>query len=80
MKNLSLNFALLLLPQVPNIRFNVAAELATIAPVCGRSTYESQFVPVLSMLREDEDADVRFNAEKTSKSLEASFTNIPTSD
>jgi serine/threonine-protein phosphatase 2A regulatory subunit A len=58
---------------VPNIRFNVAKELADIAPVCGPNVYESQISPVLSMLMDDPDRDVRFYAERTSKILEDKF-------
>ena len=61
--------------QVPNIRFNVAKELESVAPVCGLSSYESQIVPILSLLMEDTDRDVRFYAEKTSKALEDVFSN-----
>jgi hypothetical protein len=59
--------------QVPNIRFNVAKELATIAPVCGQNVYETQINPVLSVLLEDADQDVRFFAEKTLKILGNEF-------
>lgn len=61
--------------QVPNIRFNVAKELESVAPVCGMATYESQIGPVLSMLMEDTDRDVRFYAEKASKALDEVFNN-----
>ena len=40
------------------------------APVCGSAVYESQIRPVLSMLAEDSDRDVRFYAKKTLKSIE----------
>jgi hypothetical protein len=59
--------------QVPNIRFNVAKELANIAPVCGQSVYETQISPVLSVLLEDADQDVRFFAERTLKILGKEF-------
>jgi serine/threonine-protein phosphatase 2A regulatory subunit A len=58
---------------VPNIRFNVAKELQTVTPVCGMSTYETQVLPILSMLLQDEDRDVRFYAEKTASGLEEHF-------
>jgi len=58
---------------VPNIRFNVAKELESIAPVCGLSTYESQISPVLHMLVEDADRDVRFYSEKTTRALDEVF-------
>jgi hypothetical protein len=59
--------------QVPNIRFNVAKELRDVAPVCGLSTYESQVLPVLTMLMEDEDRDVRYYAEQTLNLLDEVF-------
>lgn len=55
---------------VPNIRFNVAKELVDIAKVCGRNIYEQQIKPVLSLLSDDLDRDVRFFAEKTLHTLE----------
>mmetsp|Transcript_15037 Transcript_15037/g.21282 ORF Transcript_15037/g.21282 Transcript_15037/m.21282 type:complete len:656 (+) Transcript_15037:190-2157(+) len=58
---------------VPNIRFNVAKGLEKMGPVCGRSAYESQIRPVLSILIEDEDRDVQFFALTASKSLDAKF-------
>jgi hypothetical protein len=61
------------LSQVPNIRFNVAKELYDIAKVCGPTLYEQQIKPVLSLLQDDLDRDVRFFAEKTSKILEEEF-------
>jgi hypothetical protein len=59
--------------QVPNIRFNVAKELADIAKVCGPAIYEQQINPVLSVLLDDQDRDVRFYAEQTWNVLEAEF-------
>lgn len=59
-----------MLLKVANIRFNVAKELEGIAPHCGVPAYESQILPVLTVLMEDEDRDVRFYAESTSASLE----------
>ena len=58
---------------VPNIRFNVAKELADIAKVCGRAVYELQIHPVLSLLLDDPDRDVRFYAEKSFAILEETF-------
>lgn len=58
---------------VPNIRFNVAKELEVVAPICGICSYESQIHPVLNLLLEDSDRDVRFFAEKTSRALEDVF-------
>jgi hypothetical protein len=62
--------------QVPNIRFNVAKELQSMAPACGVSAYESQIMPVLTMLMEDEDRDVRFYAERTANALDDAFASI----
>lgn len=58
---------------VANIRFNVAKELLTIAPVCGVAVYESQVLPVLNMLLNDDDRDVRYYAEKTATALDEKF-------
>ena len=58
---------------VPNIRFNVARELVDITPICGKTVYETQVSPMLSMMMEDQDRDVRFYAEKTMRSLEEKF-------
>jgi len=43
------------------------------APVCGQITYETLIGPILAMLMEDDDRDVRFYAEKTSNELEEEF-------
>lgn len=51
----------------------MAKELEAIAPVCGASVYESQICPVLALLMEDTDRDVRFFAEKTSRVLDIEF-------
>jgi hypothetical protein len=59
--------------QVPNIRFNVAKELEMVAPACGVAAYESQIHPVLELLMEDTDRDVRFFAERTLRALEETF-------
>jgi serine/threonine-protein phosphatase 2A regulatory subunit A len=58
---------------VPNIRFNVAKELETIALVCGVAAYESQILPVLSTLMNDDDRDVRFHADKAAAFLDKEF-------
>mmetsp|Transcript_12682 Transcript_12682/g.19642 ORF Transcript_12682/g.19642 Transcript_12682/m.19642 type:complete len:662 (-) Transcript_12682:352-2337(-) len=58
---------------VANIRFNVAEALRDIARICGKSLYESQVRPVINLLSEDYDRDVRFFAERASKSLEKEF-------
>ena len=62
---------------VPNIRFNVAKELEKMAPVCGVQAYETQILPVLAMLMEDDDRDVRFYAEKTATALDEVFADEP---
>lgn len=64
--------------KVPNIRFNVAKELRAVAPVCGQAAYETQIGPILAMLMEDDDRDVRFYAEKTSTELEEEFAKATT--
>lgn len=58
---------------MPNIRFNVAKELEDIAKVCGASVFEQQINPILSLLLDDLDRDVRFYAEKTLSALEEAF-------
>jgi serine/threonine-protein phosphatase 2A regulatory subunit A len=55
---------------VPNIRFNVAKGLEMMAPVCGKSIYETQVRPVLALLVEDTDRDVRFFASQTMKKMD----------
>ena len=55
---------------VPNIRFNVAKGLEQMAPVVGRSTVETQIRPVLAMLMEDLDRDVRYYAKQTMDAIE----------
>jgi hypothetical protein len=56
--------------KVANIRFNVAKGLETIAPVCGTVVTDSQIRPVLGLLAEDADRDVRYYANKTIESLD----------
>ncbi|KAL7578172.1 hypothetical protein ACA910_012608 [Epithemia clementina (nom. ined.)] len=58
---------------VPNIRFNVAKELQKMTPVCGVHAYESQVLPVLNLLMDDDDRDVRYYAEKTVSVLDEVF-------
>jgi serine/threonine-protein phosphatase 2A regulatory subunit A len=65
---------------VPNIRFNVAKELEQLTPVCGVEAYESQILPVLTMLMEDDDRDVRHYAEKTAAALDDVFADVPMVD
>ena len=48
-----------------NIRFNAAKGLETMYPVCKGLVCELQIRPVLSLLAEDPDRDVRFYAKKT---------------
>jgi hypothetical protein len=43
------------------------------APVCGAQVFEAQVRPVLSLLLDDPDRDVRFFAERASKVLEEQF-------
>jgi hypothetical protein len=59
--------------QVANIRFNVARELQAVATHCGVSTYETQVLPVLTVLMDDDDRDVRFFAEKAASALDEAF-------
>ena len=40
------------------------------APVCGKSIYETQIRPVLTLLVEDTDRDVRFFASQTMKKMD----------
>lgn len=55
---------------VPNIRFNVAKGLEKMAPIVGRSAVETQIRPVLAMLMEDSDRDVRYYAKQTMDAIE----------
>jgi hypothetical protein len=63
--------------QVPNIRFNVAKELKDITIACGVSTYEPLILPILNLLLDDDDRDVRFYAEHTLNVLDEEFATIP---
>ncbi|KAL3912526.1 MAG: hypothetical protein SGILL_006846 [Bacillariaceae sp.] len=58
---------------VPNIRFNVAQSLGSMGSICDVSTYEQQILPVLSLLQEDLDRDVRFYADKAAAKMEEEF-------
>lgn len=62
--------------KVPNIRFNVAKELRSIAMVCGANSYEPIIMPILNMLAEDDDRDVRYNAELSLNALDEAFATI----
>jgi serine/threonine-protein phosphatase 2A regulatory subunit A len=59
---------------VPNIRFNVAKLLSELGPVIftgpfSSTVYDQQVNPVLSLLQDDSDRDVRFYAMKASNGL-----------
>ena len=58
---------------VPNIRFNVAKELQTMAPRCGVLLYTTKIVPILTVLAEDEDRDVRHHAVTATQQLQDVF-------
>ena len=58
---------------VANIRFNVARSLEEIGPICEPGVYQQQILPILSLLQDDPDRDVRFYAEKTAHKLEDAF-------
>lgn len=58
---------------VPNVRFNVAQALGEMGTICSASTYEQQIHPVLSLLQDDMDRDVRFYADKSALTLEEDF-------
>ena len=62
--------------QVPNIRFNVAKELRAVAIVCGADSYEPLIMPILNMLAEDDDRDVRYYAELSLNALDEEFATI----
>jgi hypothetical protein len=62
--------------QVPNIRFNVAKELRAVAIVCGSNAYEPLIMPILNMLADDDDRDVRFYAELSLNALDEEFATI----
>lgn len=54
---------------IPNIRFNVAKALETIAAVVagdaeGQSIIENDIIPALDKMMEDSDADVRYYASR----------------
>ncbi len=57
---------------VPNVRFNVAKGLGMIGPMLPTS-YEGQIVPILTLMMEDPDRDVRYFATQASDSLRAFF-------
>ena len=56
---------------MPNIRFNVAKGLEMMSPVCGKPVYDTQIRPILNVLVEDADRDVRFFASQTLKKVDA---------
>lgn len=60
---------------VPNIRFNVAKSLAELGPVIlqghfASAVYEQQVHPILTLLQDDSDRDVRFFADNAAHLLE----------
>ncbi|KAJ1978427.1 protein phosphatase 2A structural subunit [Dimargaris xerosporica] len=60
--------------EIPNIRFNVAKSLETLAPLMKDSPelqplIESQAVPVLNKLTQDPDQDVRFYAQRAGQTI-----------
>jgi serine/threonine-protein phosphatase 2A regulatory subunit A len=57
---------------VPNVRFNVAKGLGMIGPML-QTSYEGQIVPILTLMMEDPDRDVRYFATQASDSLRAFF-------
>lgn len=59
--------------KVPNIRFNVAKGLEIMAPICGSAVCDSQLRPVLAMLEEDEDRDVRYFATKAIDAIDTLY-------
>ncbi len=58
---------------VANIRFNVALTLGEMGPICERTVYQQQIHPILTLLQDDPDRDVRFFAEKTALKLGEAF-------
>lgn len=58
---------------VPNVRFNVAKGLGVVGPLFNRFVYESQIIPILALLKDDPDRDVRYFANQTSDSLRKVF-------
>ena len=51
----------------------MAKELRDVAAVCGPSVYERLILPILTMLLDDDDRDVRFYSEQTINSLDEEF-------
>ncbi|KAL7526325.1 hypothetical protein ACHAXR_001427 [Thalassiosira sp. AJA248-18] len=58
---------------VPNVRFNVAKGLGMVGPLFSNSVYEGQIVPILALMKEDSDRDVRYFACQSSDLLCATF-------
>lgn len=58
---------------VANIRFNVAQALGEIGTICESNVYFQQIHPVLMLLHDDPDRDVRFFADKSALKLEDIF-------
>jgi len=68
---------------VPNVRFNVARALHRISQPCGLTIYQQRIRPVLSVLTEDPDRDVRFFAEQSLHDADREFgtsTSFPNAD
>ena len=58
---------------VANIRFNVARALGEMGPICDTTAHTQQIRPILTLLQDDPDRDVRFFADKTVSKLEDAF-------
>eukprot|EP00804_Cyclotella_cryptica_P026740 CCRYP_007957-RB/>CCRYP_007957-RB protein AED:0.03 eAED:0.03 QI:962/1/1/1/0.5/0.66/3/98/496 len=58
---------------VPNVRFNVAKGLGIVGPLFNQFVYESQIIPILALLKDDPDRDVRYFASQASDSLRNVF-------
>ena len=58
---------------VPNVRFNVAKGLGMVGPMLGVSIYQGQIVPILTLMNEDPDRDVRYFASQSIDSLRVHF-------
>lgn len=58
---------------VPNVRFNVAKGLGMVGVLFSEPVYESQIVPILDLMKEDPDRDVRYFACQSSDLLSEKF-------
>ena len=61
---------------VPNVRFNVAKGLGMVGPLLSVSVYEGQIDPILDLMKDDPDRDVRYFAVQAGNSLKAHFDDI----